>query len=103
MWLFLGQVPPSLSNWAESERKISRCFMIQCPACKDYDIHSSRWSGKWEHIAMGMMLRQPVRCYTCFRRFYASQFAQVKPRGGKSLKNVSVTHDETVRAFKASA
>ena len=76
--------------------------MVQCPACKDYDIHSSRWSGKWEHVTMGMMLRQPVRCYTCFRRFYIWQFAVVKPRGGKGpARNMSA--DDTIQNLKASA
>ncbi len=76
--------------------------MVQCPACKDYDVHSSKWTGKWEHIAIGMMLRQPVRCYQCFRRFYIWQFASVKPRGGKSLSR-KITNEETVQSLKASA
>src|SRR4051794_17599106 len=84
-------------------RTISRCLMVQCPACKDYDVHSSRWAGNFERIAAGMMLRRPVRCYTCFRRFYTWQFLEVKPRGAKSMKNISVSNDETIQNLKVSA
>ena len=55
--------------------------MVQCPTCKDYDVRSSRWTSVFERILLGAILRQPVRCYTCFRRFHVSSFATVKPRG----------------------
>ena len=73
--------------------------MLQCPACKDYDVHSSKWSSKLERIAAGMMLRRPVRCYSCFRRFYTWQFVEAKPRGVPP----SGGKDATIRNLKASA
>jgi len=76
--------------------------MVQCPACKAYDVHSSRWSGKLERIAAGMMLRQPVRCYTCFRRFYIWQFATVMPRGAKNVSK-ALSKDDTIQNLKVSA
>jgi len=59
--------------------------MVQCPACKDYDIHRSRWSGIFERIAMILVLRRPVRCYSCYHRFHTWIFSTVKPRGTRYL------------------
>jgi len=61
--------------------------MLQCPACKDYDIHLSRWSNVIERTLLSVILRQPVRCYSCFHRFHASIYAVVKPRGLRSSRN----------------
>ncbi len=61
--------------------------MVQCPACKDYDIHRSEWSGVFERILFGLMLRRPVRCYICFHRFHAWMFSEVKPRGPRASRN----------------
>ena len=55
--------------------------MVQCPACKDYDVRRSRWSSRFERILLTAIQRQPVRCYTCFHRFHAWIFDPVKPRG----------------------
>jgi len=61
--------------------------MVQCPACKDYDIRRSGWSSIFERILFGLMLRRPVRCYVCFRRFHTWIFAEVKPRGPRVPRN----------------
>jgi hypothetical protein len=57
--------------------------MLQCPACKDYDIHRSRWSSVFERVLLSAIMHKPVRCYTCFRRFHAPLSAPVKPRGNR--------------------
>jgi hypothetical protein len=58
--------------------------MIQCPACKDYDIHRSKWSGAFERILL-LLLRRPVRCYSCYSRFHTWIFTSVKPRGTRYI------------------
>lgn len=69
--------------------------MVRCPACKDYDVRQSRWSGPIERALMTMVLRRPVRCYTCFARFTVWKFQEVKPRVLKDF--------EATQTFKASA
>ena len=59
--------------------------MLQCPACKDYDIHRSRWSSAFERVLLSAVMRKPVRCYTCFRRFYVPIAETPKPRGNRFL------------------
>jgi len=54
--------------------------MVQCPACKDYDIHRSKWSGALERMFI-LFLHRPVRCYSCYSRFHTWMFLSVKPRG----------------------
>lgn len=58
--------------------------MIQCPACNDYDIHRSNWSGAFERLLV-LFLRRPVRCYSCYTRFHAWMFSSVKPRGTRYI------------------
>jgi len=63
--------------------------MVQCPACKDYDIHRSRWSGALERVVL-LVFRRPVRCYTCYTRFYVWMFSSVKPRGTRYIPKAAV-------------
>lgn len=58
--------------------------MVQCPACKDYDIHRSKWSGAIERVFI-LVLRRPVRCYSCYTRFHTWIFSSVKPRGTRYI------------------
>jgi len=58
--------------------------MLQCPACKDYDVHRSKWSGPLERL-LAVFLRRPVRCYSCYTRFYVWTFSAVKPRGTRYI------------------
>ena len=58
--------------------------MVQCPACKDYDVHRSNWSGPLERV-LALFLRRPVRCYSCYTRFHAWVFSSVKPRGSRYI------------------
>ncbi len=57
--------------------------MVQCPVCKDYDVHESRWTGTFERVVFGAILHRPARCYSCFKRFHVVKFASLKPRGVK--------------------
>jgi len=63
--------------------------MVQCPGCKDYDVHASRWTGWFERFTFAAILHRPARCYSCFNRFHVLMFRSVKPRGVRSGKPAS--------------
>ena len=54
--------------------------MIRCPRCYERDIHKSKARSFGERLMWLMILRRPVRCYSCTFRFTAWIFRRVKPR-----------------------
>jgi|tagenome__1003787_1003787.scaffolds.fasta_scaffold20966811_2 hypothetical protein len=61
--------------------------MVQCPNCKDSSVHESRWSSELARVLLATMFK-PVRCYSCFQRFYTWKFNQVEPRGTRVRASV---------------
>ncbi|HEX4484650.1 MAG TPA: hypothetical protein VH088_00180 [Terriglobales bacterium] len=57
--------------------------MVQCPRCKDHDVHDSLWMSRRERWSSIVLLRKPARCYACMHRFHTWIFSALKPRGNR--------------------
>jgi transcriptional regulator NrdR family protein len=54
--------------------------MLRCPRCYERDIHKSKGRSFGERLLWLLILRRPVRCYTCTYRFTTFIFRRIKPR-----------------------
>ena len=48
----------------------------RCPRCNSLEVHRSRRRGWFEMLALRLFLQRPYRCWSCYRRHYASIFNQ---------------------------
>jgi hypothetical protein len=54
----------------------------QCPSCLSRNCRRSRL--RWYDWARMMLLQQPLRCHTCFHRFYRSILGSSSKSGDSS-------------------
>src|SRR5713226_5074644 len=47
----------------------------RCPRCKSSSVHRSRHRGLFEMVVLRLLLQRPYRCWSCYRRHYASIFS----------------------------